>query len=115
MKDFLLSSSGDVSIMDDIEMVSGENELAQSVHSILSMKLGEFCLEKETGLDTENMLGKNYNEEYLKQDISWAITDQEKRIVSVSDIEISKTNRNLSIRIKMIATSEKEIEVIVSA
>lgn len=115
MKDFLLSSDGDIVLQEDIELASEDIELVQSVYVILSIKLGEFSLEQEIGLNTENMLGKNYNEEYLKQDITWAILEQEKRIANITDIEVTQYNRELSITVRMVATTNEEIEVMIDA
>ncbi|GGC97949.1 DUF2634 domain-containing protein [Enterococcus wangshanyuanii] len=115
MKDLVLSSSGDVLFESDLQLVDGEDELAQSVLLILSIRLGEFFLEDELGLSHENMLAKNFNEEYLSQDIVWAITDQEPRVASVNEVEIIKNNRDLSVRVRMIAADGREIEVMANA
>lgn len=112
MKDFLLSESGDISFeSDDLQLVSEENEISQSVLLILSIRLKEFKLDETVGLEDDNMLGKNFHEEYLKQDIIMAISEQEPRIASVETINMVKTARNIAVTINMKSQSNEEIEV----
>ncbi|EOV2989959.1 DUF2634 domain-containing protein [Enterococcus faecalis] len=111
MRDLKLVN-GDLSIRDyDILLVEDNLELTQSVFMILSIRLKEFKLDPSVGLESENMLGKNYNEDYLKQDITEAILDQEPRINSIENIEIVRNNRKLDIKISMLSILNEEMEV----
>ncbi|HHB9304858.1 TPA: DUF2634 domain-containing protein, partial [Enterococcus faecalis] len=67
------------------------------------------------GLESDNMFGKNYNEDYLKQDITEAILDQEPRINSIENIEIVRNNRQLNITVEMLSTLGDEVEVVIRA
>lgn len=111
MKDFLLTKDGDLAAERDIALVTDTAELAQSVYNILSIRAGEFALDKESGLDRENMIGKGFNEEYLKQDISLAILEQEPRVNRIVSISIERRERHLLIAIQMISQSDQEVEV----
>lgn len=108
--------NGDLVISNyNLSLIEGDSELAQSVFMILSIRLNEFELDKSVGLSDENMLGKEFNEDYLKQDITEAILEQEPRINSVENIEIAKNNRKLTIKIEILSNLNEEVEVIVDA
>ncbi|BBD24796.1 DUF2634 domain-containing protein [Enterococcus faecalis] len=108
--------NGDLSFIDYvILLVEGDLELAQSVFMILSIRLEEFKLDTSVGLESDNMFGKNYNEDYLKQDITEAILDQEPRINSIENIEIVRNNRQLNITVEMLSTLGDEVEVVIRA
>ena len=78
MRDLIVN--GDLSFIDyGILLVEGDLELAQSVFMILSIRLEEFKLDTSVGL--ERYVWKNYNEDYLKQDITEAILDQEPELI----------------------------------
>ncbi|MDE3837943.1 hypothetical protein C0966_00780 [Bacillus methanolicus] len=71
----------------ELVMIDGDEELAQSIRSILETRKGEFFLEPEHGLSYENLLGKNTNKEALRDDIIEAVS-QEPRVESIPDIQI---------------------------
>ena len=114
MKDFLLDKLGDIVLTNDLTHVNGPEEIAQSVRVILSTRLSEFELEPSLGLMHDNLLGKNLNIDYLKQDISETVLLQESRITSIEAIQIIKLEkRGLHINIKMLAENEEvEVEII---
>lgn len=112
MKDILLSD-GDISFLNsDIQTAEACDELVQSVRSILSIRAGEFLMDETIGLSRENMLGKDFNEEYLKQDIAQAIQEQEPRIALVEDIVFSHSGRKLNIQLALTAQDGNQLEVI---
>lgn len=114
MKDFKLED-GDIQIEhSDISYITEEEELAQSIRSILGINIKEFLMEPSVGLDRENMIGKNFNADYLKQDISRAIKDQEPRIVSVDEIVFREKNRYLNVQIRMSGINNEKMEVAVN-
>ncbi|CAM4013007.1 DUF2634 domain-containing protein [Mesobacillus zeae] len=63
----------------------GNEELVQSVEAILQTSKGEFFLEEEHGLSHSNLVGKEANQEEVRDDIIEALS-QEERIASVRDI-----------------------------
>ncbi|KIL72515.1 DUF2634 domain-containing protein [Bacillus badius] len=67
--------------------VEGDEELAQSVESVLQTQRGEFFLDEEGGLRHENLFGKHTDENVLRDDIIEAVS-QEDRVNAVTDIQI---------------------------
>lgn len=105
MKDLKLDDTGDISLTNnDLDEVSDDEELEQSIKIILQTRLSEFEPADELGLDPGNMYGKGINKEYLSTDISDAITEQEPRVASITSIQIGEPDedRNLDIKIEYV-------------
>lgn len=100
--------NGDLILKDgELAMVEGDEELAQSVEMILKTSLGEFELDEFLGVDRENLLGKNLDEEEAQYDIIEAIA-QEERIATVEDIEFQFDRKARSSRIKLKLIKEED-------
>lgn len=111
MKDILLLD-GDIVIENlDIALISKAEELAQCVQNILGIRLGEFIFEKNIGLDRSNLIGKNFHEDYLKQDISHAIKEQDDRIIFIDNIKLERKDRKLFVKFDAKGTGDIELEV----
>lgn len=119
MKSLLIDESGDLVFNgNELQMTDAATDIQQSVRIILETLLGEFFFDENLGLTHENLLGKNLNLEYLKQDIIDTIIEQEERISSVDSVffNLDKANRHLVVHVKMTAeinaeTTEVESEV----
>lgn len=74
-------------------VIEDEQEVAQSLKSLLSIRKGEFMLDEHVGMDRENMLGKNVNFDEIRDDIIEALS-QDERVELVDDVAISVENRN---------------------
>ncbi|MCO7127824.1 DUF2634 domain-containing protein [Sporolactobacillus shoreicorticis] len=86
MKSPLIDENGDLVMKNgEIVMVEGDEELAQSVESILKTRQGEFFMNTEFGLNRDNLLGKQANQDDAHDDIVEAIA-QEERIATVDQI-----------------------------
>lgn len=108
MKDLKLTTAGDIAIeFDEILLVEKESDLTQSLRIILSTRLSEFWLDESLGLNWDNMLGKNFDREYLETDIQTAITEQEKRIKQITKIEITTFDRRLVVKLGMIGANDE--------
>lgn len=90
-RDFKLDANGDVVIDGDIQTISDNNELAQRIVTTLRTRLDEFEPEDSPmGLTRENALGKAYNEDYLREDITDAISDQVDPSINVNQITFER-------------------------
>ncbi|UQD52300.1 DUF2634 domain-containing protein [Bacillus methanolicus] len=96
----------------ELVMIDGDEELVQSVRSILVTRKGEFFLSPDHGLSYENLLGKNTNIEALRDDIVEAVS-QEDRVDSIPDIEIldDRKTRNRSVKITIQKATGEEVDI----
>ncbi|MBM5675617.1 DUF2634 domain-containing protein [Listeria seeligeri] len=104
MKDLLIDSNGDMVISDnDVLMTDGISDIVQSVRMILQTREGEFYFDENSGMNHENLFVKQPNFDYIKQDITTAIIEQEERISSVDSVlfDFDKDSRKLYVSIKM--------------
>lgn len=75
----------------DLATVSGIDEVAQRIKATLSIKYGEMSnLGAEAGADYRNFLGKNFNEESARDDLTAALLDQVSEVQSLQDITFQK-------------------------
>lgn len=112
-KDIKLDANGDmVREHGVVQWVYNEEQIAQSARIILATAEGEFELAPEAGLNRDNLLGKNLNQEYLAQDITDALTEQDPRIITVDSIDFVQTERNLKIELEMTADLDGATETI---
>ncbi|MCT2881911.1 hypothetical protein [Lentilactobacillus buchneri] len=102
MKDFNLDSNLDV-VMDgnDIQPVTDDDEIYQRVCTTLRTRLGEFEPSTETGLDDENIYGKNVKKDYLEKDIEDAISTQVGDIVQINKVDIGDPDDSRIIDIRL--------------
>ncbi|MFP7414370.1 DUF2634 domain-containing protein [Priestia filamentosa] len=97
---------GDLVIEDNnLIMVEDDEELAQSVKSVLQTRKGEFFLDEEHGMSFDNILGKVADQAATRDDIIEAVS-QEERIRSVTDVSFSDNPKTRIREVKM--TLEKE-------
>ncbi|WP_260447766.1 DUF2634 domain-containing protein [Listeria seeligeri] len=104
MKDLLIDSNGDIVISDnDILMTDEISDIVQSVRMILQTREGEFYFDENSGMNHGNLFVKQPNFDYIKQDITVAIAEQEERISSVDSVlfNFDKDNRKLYVSLKM--------------
>ena len=74
-------------------IVEDEQEIAQSLDALLSIRKGEFALDEHVGMEHDNLLGKNVNFDEIRDDIIEALS-QDERVELVDDVAISVENRN---------------------
>lgn len=86
MKAPMIDANGDLVMQNgEIQMVEDGEELAQSVESILKTRQGEFFMDTEFGLNCDNLLGKQADQDAAHDDIVEAVA-QEERIATVDSI-----------------------------
>ncbi|EST12039.1 DUF2634 domain-containing protein [Sporolactobacillus laevolacticus] len=93
----------------EIQMVEGDEELAQSVESILKTRQGEFFMDTEFGLNRDNLLGKQADQDGAHDDIVEAIA-QEERIATMDNISFAddRSTRSRSISLSMTKADDGE-------
>lgn len=105
LRDFKLDDNGDIVIENgQLAMVSGYDEVAQNVNTIIATEYGASSIVDEVGMSYENIWGKDFNEDFAQQDIEEAILDQEPRVTSVDDVAFSldAKTRMLTITLSLI-------------
>lgn len=111
MRDILLAEDGDINFAHAID---ADQEVMQSIRIILETSLGPFIGDAEMGLDTSDLIGKQYNERYAVTAIRDALT-QEPRIDAVNDVVITAdlSARVANIKLDLVIDGEqKTTEVI---
>jgi phage baseplate assembly protein W len=110
MKAPLIDSNGDLVMKNgEIQMIEGDQELAQSVESILKTRQGEFFMNTEFGLNRNNLLGKQADQDAAHDDIVEAIA-QEERIATVDDIAFAddRSSRSRTVSLSMTKADDGE-------
>lgn len=83
----------------EIETVSDEDEIAQSIERTLTTRLGEFFLDGEMGMDYSELQEKNYNIDRITEDIRNAIF-QDERVQSVENISVQVDSKTRQIGVQ---------------
>lgn len=89
----------------ELILIDGDEELAQSIRSALQTRKGEFFLEPEHGLVFDNLIGKAANQDEARDDIIEA-TSQEPQVSSVTDIVFTDDRKTRKRAVNL--TIEKE-------
>lgn len=96
MRTFEFDDNGDWTL----EMVSGKDEILQSISHSLKTRLGEWFLDESIGLSRVNLQSKVYKEKDISYDIIEAIK-QDERVVDVSDIRLDYDRRSRLLKIEV--------------
>ncbi|NEZ40503.1 DUF2634 domain-containing protein [Paenibacillus alvei] len=105
---------GDLQLSDgQIAWIDGREELAQAVRIRLGTRLGEYFFAPDMGLDQERMVGKQADEDTIREAIMRSLMD-EPRIQSVEDVEVTldKHSRTAQVRLVMTSSEGEEVELI---
>lgn len=92
----------------DIDYVREDEELAQTIWSLLNTNLGSVMSNNDN-----IMLGKRFNEEYVSNVISRLLIDFDKRIVTtkIQSVSFSSKERTLSIDMKIITKEGAKLKI----
>lgn len=104
LRDLKQDENGDLIIENgEMQTVTGKEELAQGIRTIISNQLGDASLELDLGMDYENLIGEGFNEAFAQADFEDAILEQEPRVVAITDTEFSLDHKTriLSVTLKM--------------
>ncbi|MBG9783593.1 DUF2634 domain-containing protein [Shouchella lehensis] len=91
----------------EFQMVEGDQELAQSLKMVYQTRKGEFDLDRDHGLERENLLGKAFDEELLRYDVVEA-TAQEERISAVEDMSVVDNLQTRQRQINLVLQKEDQ-------
>lgn len=110
-RDLQIDENGDLVIdpvTHDLAIVSGIDEVAQRIKTTLSIKYGEMDnLGPEAGADYRNFLGKSFNEEAARDDLTAALLDQVPEVQSLQDITFQKlAGRKLAVGFTAVVEDE---------
>ena len=101
MFDFKLNNDDDIDFNDDdLVLVEGTEEILQSISNILKMRGSEFYFDKEVGLNTMFLFGKDFDANSASNAFAEAC-EQDNRVETVTNVLISKINRNLNVSIEL--------------
>lgn len=109
MKGFRLDDKGDVIIRNgDIELVSGNELLRQTVQQVTGTNKGEWALNKDEGIDFHKILGKNQDEDVIRAELETAarLVDD---TLSITSFSVSQENRHRTINYTMVNENGEEI------
>ncbi len=104
LRDLKQDENGDLVIENgEMQTVTGKEELAQGIRTIISNQLGGAPLEPDLGMDYENLIGEDFNEAFAQADFEDAILEQEPRVVAITDttFNLDHKTRILSVNLKM--------------
>lgn len=101
-KSFALDSAGDLLIENnEISIVVGESLIQQKVWSVLRTNLKEWFFDWEQGVDFNNLLGKNTNEELVRYEIERGLAQVDETFVITEFVyEVDKVTRKAKVSFK---------------
>lgn len=111
MKGFALDDNGDVIIENnEISIVVGESLLQQKVTTVLRTKLKEWFFDWEQGIDFDNLLGKNTNEELAKYEIERGLLQVDSSFAITEFVyEVDRATRTAKITFKAQTENGEEV------
>lgn len=100
MVGFALSDSGDVIIESgQIQTVNGNELIRQTVKTILSTNKGEWFLNTDEGINFYNLLGKEKNDEIIKNEILQGLLQVDSSFfIDSFSCEVDKETRKLKVQ-----------------
>lgn len=95
----------------ELELISGPEEQAQSIERILSTNVSEFFLNADFGFNYALLQQKNVPENYIRLGLIEAIT-QDARVKTVQDLKIAVNNatRSATIQFKVLLIDGNTVE-----
>ena len=124
MKGFQLDKSGDVvmggldkegfgvnSEACNIRMVDGKELLAQTVRSVIGTNKGEWVLNKNEGISFKNLLGKNVEEEMIKNEVFQGLLQVDSSFAMTEfSAELDRNTRHINIHFTAVNSGGEEVE-----
>jgi len=106
MQSLKLSETGDIlmSASGNLVMVEGTEEIAQCCHIGIGTNKGEWFLNPDMGITFSKFLGKQINEEEMREELTQGLM-QEERIQSVDLINFTAEKNSRTLLVTFDATS----------
>lgn len=109
MKDFKLDASGDVVITrGEIAFVEGAELMRQSAQQVIGTNKGEWRFDEEEGIDFDAVLGKNPDEDVVRDEIAGALQRIDETFI-IRDFSMTKAGRNLRVNFTAVNDSGNEV------
>ena len=102
MKGFALDQNGDVLIANnEISIVTGDELLRQMVWTVLRTNLGEWFFDWDQGVDFNNLLGKETNEELVRYELERGLAQVDSTfVITEFSYDMDKASRKASVTFK---------------
>lgn len=124
MKGFQLDKSGDVAMgaLDNegiahnsagcrIRMIDGNALLTQTVQTVIATNKGEWAFQKNEGISFKNLLGKNVDEEMMKNEVFQGLLQVDNSFALTKfSTELDKETRKVVIHFTAVNGGGKEVE-----
>lgn len=112
MKAFALDKNNDIIFANnELQLVTGNDQLAQEVKVSLTVAKGEWFLDETEGLNRYSIMRKNPNKDEVREDILEAISDTSEEVVVDSMTFSDIIDRKASVTMTMRKTEDDEIIV----
>ncbi|AVM69059.1 hypothetical protein C3V36_07285 [Lachnospiraceae bacterium oral taxon 500] len=110
MKDLQVKGNDLVLENGDFKIISGEDEILQSLERILTTRKGEWFLNEEIGLDYSELEKKEVDQELLRLSVIEAVL-QEERVQEVLDliIEWDRAKRALKLSFNLVLKGKGDL------
>lgn len=110
MKDLQIKDHDLVLENGDFKIISGEDEILQSLERILTTRKGEWFLNEEVGLDYSELEKKEADKELLRLSIIEAVL-QEERIQEIKDfiIDLNRAKRALKLSFNLVLKEKGDL------
>jgi len=110
MKGFKLNSNGDIVISNDIELVSDNKLIKQTLQTVLQTNKGEWWFNKNEGINFNNILIKNPNYEVIKAEISNGII-QVNNSIQLQELKYNLDNKTRKLKINFTAKKQNGMTI----
>ena len=117
MKGFKLDSTGDIDIVlnennkrKEIQLIDGKELIQQTLESVLGTNKGEWFLNESEGITFSNILGKNVDEEIIRNEIQQGLIQVDSSFVMTS-FEMNMDAQTRTLKILFTAKNENGEEI----
>ena len=94
-----------------IRMVDGNELLAQTVRTVIGTNKGEWIFNKNEGISFKNLLGKNVDEEMLKNEVFQGLLQVDSSFAMTEfSAELDRNTRHIIIHFTAVNSGGEEVE-----
>lgn len=113
MTGFALDQNNDILISNNqIQMINGEEFTRQTVQTVIGTNKGEWSLNEDEGINFKNILGKNTEEEVIKNEIEQGLSQVDGSFILTSfSSAYDSSTRKLNISFEAENNENQKIEI----
>ncbi len=113
MTGFALDKNNDILIQNNqIQMVNSEELTKQTMRTVVGTNKGEWCLNENEGINFKNILGKNTDEEIIKNEIEQGLSQIDSSFVITSfAMNFDSSTRKLSVDFQAKNSENEAVEI----